>query len=198
MSVRLCACLPVCLRVRFLCVQKVDITETCKPQSGWKSEKFFEFVKLHSAEARDLVGVGFLSGLTEDEAARRRRKWKAWYAGLSAAEKKARGDAISAGWTGKKRKNETKKRKKPKERKHTNEHKRKISGGLKGRKQMDEHVQRKVAATKHTQAKRSPEQWADRGRKCAATRRKNGTKTGPKKGGKVSEAESCAHACRPM
>jgi hypothetical protein len=75
----------------------VDITETCKPQSGWKSVKFFEFVKLHSAEARDLIGVGFLSGLTEDEAARLRRKWKAWAAGLSADEKARWGQAISDG-----------------------------------------------------------------------------------------------------
>ena len=131
MSVRLCACLPVCLRVRFLCVQKVDITETCKPQSGWKSEKFFEFVKLHSAEARDLIGVGFLSGLTEDEAARRRRRRKEY------------------------KKSKTKTR----------------------------------------------SENAEIERKKAATRRENGTKRAPKKGGKASarhDAESCAYACEPM
>jgi hypothetical protein len=120
----------------------VDITETCKPQSGWKSKKFFEFVKLHSAEARDLIGVGFLSGLTEDEAAHRRRKWKstsdassAWYAGLSAAKKKARAKGIKA-WNLK---------------------------------------------------KKTRSEYAEIKRKAAATQKKNGTKMGPKIGGKVSE-----------
>eukprot|EP01046_Picozoa_sp_COSAG06_P015857 COSAG06_NODE_1030_length_11018_cov_6.347742_2_plen_348_part_00 len=90
----------------------IDIPKTCEPKSGWNSAKMLHFIDKHNETARFLVHVGFMEGLSADEKARRGQAisdglnlrpaeekaaaaaaMSAWHAGLSAAQKEARGEA---------------------------------------------------------------------------------------------------------
>jgi hypothetical protein len=142
----------------------IDIPKTCEPKSGWNSAKMRHFIAKHNETARFLVHVGFMEGLSADEKARRGQAISDGLHLRPAEEKAAAAAAISEAWN----------RLTAEEQAARGEAMSAWHAGL-------------SAAEKKARAMKTRSENAAIERKRAATCRENGTKRGPKKGGKVSE-----------